>query len=75
MDFDPDQPLSPEEAADWLKLPALGYDVATLLRWAKDGEIECIHIGKKVAFLREHLVRFVRRGTAPEPLQRLRKCN
>lgn len=62
MDKDHDQPMTPEEAAAWLKLDKLGYDVETLKRWAKENLIESIHIGHRVAFLREHLVRFVRKG-------------
>jgi hypothetical protein len=61
-EVDAEQPMTPDEAAAWLKLEKIGYNVATLERWAKDGAIEHITIGKRRMFLREHLVRFVRKG-------------
>jgi excisionase family DNA binding protein len=69
-EMDADRPMTPAEAAEWLKLPALGYDVDTLLRWAREGKIESIHIGNRVAFLREQLVRFVRTGLPLESATR-----
>lgn len=73
--FDPEQPYTPEEAAAWLKLPQLGYDVDTLLRWVREGTIECIHIGHKVAFKHRQLVKFTEEGFREDsPRRRLRRA-
>ena len=62
METDYDRPMTPEQASEWLQLEKFGYKTDTLFHWVEEGRLGHIKIGHKVAFLREHLVEFVRRG-------------
>lgn len=65
-EIDREQPMTPEEAAEWLRLDKFGYDVDLLRQWARENRIESIRIGHRLAFLRKHLVRFLDRGIPEE---------
>lgn len=75
-DADPDRPMTPDEAAEWLRLRELGYSdgAGTLRRWAADGTIGKLKIGDKVAFTLR-LLRFILSGNMVEELQTGRPIN
>lgn len=66
-DADPKRPMTPEQAARFLQLAEQGYPnpARTLLRWVRDGQIQGIHVGKKVAFTLEVLRAYTTRELVP----------
>ena len=70
FDGDPLRPMTPAQAADWLRLREFGYEnpEQTLLEWVRLKKIECCHVGRKPAFTLENLRQYMsrelpRRGT------------
>jgi hypothetical protein len=49
---DPHRPMLPEQAVRFLQMapPAHPNAVRTILRWARNGRIKKIHVGKEVRF-------------------------
>ncbi len=49
--------LRPDEVAAFFSI-----SIETLYRWANEGKLESVKIGKKLRFYREDVVRLARRG-------------
>jgi len=72
QDNDPLRPMTPAQAADWLRLREFGYGnpEQTILEWVRLKKIECAHVGRKPAFTLEHLRNYMAREMAPRANRR-----
>ena len=68
QDNDPLRPMTPAQAADWLRLQEFGYGnpEQTILEWVRLKKIECTHVGRKPAFTLELLRNYMAREMAPQ---------
>lgn len=66
-DADQDRPLTPAEAAIWLRMVELGYPdpLETIERWAADSAIPKIKLGRRVAFSLRLLRAWLQSSTVP----------
>ena len=66
---DPLRPMTPAQAAEWLRLREFGYQnpEQTILEWVRLNKIECSHVGRRPAFTLENLRNYMAREMSPRP--------
>lgn len=60
-----DQPMTPKEAAEWLKLGKRGKSDGAdrVKRLAKEGQIAKVYVAGELRFMKKHLIEYLDRST------------